>query len=518
VRRRISTLAACVAVPAAILVGCGGDGDSSSNADVGPAAAVPANAPLYLDATVKPTGQAQTDAKAALTKVMDTADPGGKIVSLIERESKSEGHPINYEQDVAPWLGEKAGFFFTSLSDSGQKGAAVIETSNPTAALAFARKASGATETTPAPQTYKGTSYQTNPSDPTGVFGTVGDFLVVGDLDGFKAAVDADNGDSLGDYSDFKDSLDQLPGDRLGTFYTVPRSLIDAIGPAQFDQQSQALLEKSAGASLDEPVSGALSASASSFELQFIGGNNGVETPESSLIADVPGDSWLAFGLGNLGDAAKRALEQLKDANIPNLQIGLSQVEQATGSSIDQLTGALGNAVLYVRGKTQRSLNGALVIQTNDPALTGRLLGQLHSLLRAASGGTTTVKPLSLSGGGTAFQITDPTEVPQPVELAQQGDKLVIGYGANSAEQSLAPAQKLSDSPTFSTARGQVADLGMDFFLDLPKVFKLAESIGAKSDPSYVQAKPYLDALTYLVTGSGTSGDQAELKAVVGLK
>ena len=94
----------------------------------------------------------------------------------------------------------------------------------------------------------------------------------------------------------------------------------------------------------------------------------------------------------------------------------------------------------------------------------------------------------------------------------------MIGYGANSAAESLAPAQKLSDSPTFSAAKGQVSDLGTDFFLDLPAVFRLAESQGAKSDRGYVQAKPYIDALSYLVTGSGAKGDQAELKAVVGLK
>ena len=502
-------------MPAAILVGCGGD-SGSSGADVGPAAAVPANAPLYLDATVKPTGQARTDATAALSKVLNTQDPGGKIVSLIEDESKSEGHPINYQQDVAPWLGEKAGFFFTALTDNAEKGAAVVETTNSTAALAFARKASGTTETSPAPQTYNGATYQTDPSQAGQVFGTVGDFLVEGDLEGFKAAVDADQGDSLGDDSDFKDSLDQLPSDRLGTFYTVPKTLIDSIGPEQFDQQSQAILEKSAGESLDEPVAGALTASASSFDLQFIGGSNGVDTPESSLVADVPGDSWLAFGLGDLGDAAKRTLEQLKDSDIPGLEEGLGQVQQATGASIDQLTGALGNAVLYVRGTTEPTLNGALVIQTKDPDLTGRLLNQLRSLVQLGSRGG--VKPLQLSGGGTGFQINDPSQAPQPVEFAQQGDKLVIGYGANSAEQSLAPAQKLSDSPTFSTARGQVSDLGTDFFLDLPKVFRLAESEGAKSDPDYVQAKPYLDALTYLVTGSGSKGDQAELKAVLGLK
>ena len=498
-----------------MLAGCGGGG-SDSSVDVGPATAVPANASLYFDGTVKPTGQAQTDAKAALGKVLDTPDPGGKIVSLIEQGSKSEGHPIDYQQDVAPWLGDQAGFFFTDLTDNAQKGAAVIETTNPDAALAFARKASGATATNPAPQNYNGASYQSDPTDQGNVFGTVGDFLVAGDLDGFKAAVDAEQGDSLGDESDFKDSLDQLPNDRLGTFYTVPKTLIDALGPGQIDQQTQAAIEKSAGESLDKPVSGALTASANSFDVQFIGGENGVNTPESSLVGDVPAQSWLALGLGNLGDSAKRTLEQLKDSGIPNFEQVLAQVEQATGASIDQLTNALGDAVLYVQGTSKKNLNGALVIQTKDPDLTGRLLSQLQTLVQLGSQGG--VKPLQLGGGGTGFQIFDPTQAPQPIEFAQQGDKFVIGYGAGSAAQSLAPTQKLSGSPTFLAAKGQVSDLGTDFFLDLPKVFRLAESSGAKSDPGFVQAKPYIDALSYLVTGSGAKGDQAELKAVVGLK
>ena len=518
-RRWLSTLlVVCLAVPAAAVVGCGGSSGSSSNVDVGPAAAVPANAPLYLDATVKPTGQAQAGADAALSKVLKTQDPGAKIISLIESRSKSEGHPVSFQQDIAPWLGEKAGFFFTSLAGDTQKGAAVLETTNATAALAFARKASGTTPTNPAPQTYNGASYQTDRTDPTSVFGTVGDFLVEGDLDGFKAAVDAQRGDSLGDSNDFKDALDQLPGDRLGTFYTVPRTLIDAVGSGQFSQQQQALLEKTAGESLDKPVSGGLTASANGFDLEFIGGSHGVETPESSLVGNVPSDSWLALGLGDLGDSAKRTIEQLKELNIPDLQLGLSQVEQATGSSIDQLTGALGDAALYVRGTTERTLNGALIVQTKDPDLTGRLLGQLQTLMQAGSGGTTTVKPLSLGGGGTGFSISDPTQAPAPIEIAQQGDKLVIGYGANSVRQTLSPSQPLSNSEPFSSARGQVADLGTDFFLDLPKVFRLADSLGAKSDPDYRQAKPYLNAFSYLVTGSGTQGDQAELKAVLGLK
>jgi Protein of unknown function (DUF3352) len=509
-RRRISALLACAALPAVILVGCGGD-DGGGDVEVGPAAAVPANAPIYLDATVKPTGQARTDAQAALSKVLDTDDPGAKIISLIDQEGQQQppDERFTYAADIEPWLGERIGAFFTSVSGEG-KGAAVAETTDPARALAAARKSeSGATQTSD----HGGTTVYTNPADGDS-FATVGDFLVFGETEAVNAAIDANSGDSLGDSGDFRDAIGELPDERLGTFYTLPRNLIESLGE-QFDQQSRALLEESAGDALDQPVSGALTASPDSFDLEFVGGS-GVETPESPLLGDVPGDSWLALGLGDLGETAKRTLEQLRDSGIPNFEQGLSQVEQATGSSVDQLTDALGDAVIYVRGTNESNLNGALIMQSNDPDLTGRLLGQLQSLVQLGSQGG--VRPLQLSGGGTGFQIFDPTEIPQPIEVAQQGDKLVIGYGANSVAQSLTPGQTLADSPTFSSARGRVADLGTDLFLDFPAVFRLAESEGAKSDPGYLEAKPYIDALSYLVSGSGSEGDQAEVKAVLGLK
>ncbi len=94
----------------------------------------------------------------------------------------------------------------------------------------------------------------------------------------------------------------------------------------------------------------------------------------------------------------------------------------------------------------------------------------------------------------------------------------MIGVRRDQREQALTPAQTLGDSQPSQRAKDQVSSLGTDFFLDFPSVFQLAESTGAKSDPGYAQAKPYLDALSYLVIGSGSDGDQAELKAVLGLK
>jgi hypothetical protein len=260
-------------------------------------------------------------------------------------------------------------------------------------------------------------------------------------------------------------------------------------------------------------VAGALTASADSVELEATGGSSGFDTPESSLVGEVPAQSWLALGIGNLGDTLKKEIDQLKD-QVPNFDAAQAQIEQATGSTLDQLTSALGDAVIYVQGTTQSTLTGALIVQSKDTDLTSRLLNQLQGLITLGGAGA---KPLQLSGGGTGFQITDPS-VPQPIEIAQQGDKLVFGYGNGSAEASLTPAQKLSDSPTFSAAHGQLSSLGTDLFVSLQPIFALAESSGAKSDPQYVQAKPYLDALNYVVTGSGSSGDKADFKAVLGLK
>jgi hypothetical protein len=510
-RRRISTLIlGCVAIPAALIAGCGGGGGDSSNVDVGPATAVPESASIYADATVKPTGSAEANVRQALGKVLDTSDPSAKIVDLIDKNVThvKKGQTFTYEQDVAPWLGQKVAVFATSLGNDAQP-TFLLQSTNDAAAMASERKDSR--DLGPG-GSYKGHEYDKQ-SDGL-VFGTAGGYAIYGPLQGFQQAVDAMNGDSLGDSSDFKDAIGKLPEDRLGTFYTVPKTLLDALGPDQIDQSSRALLEQSAGEALDKPVSGALTASANSFNLEFIGGDNGVETPESSLLGDVPSQSWLALGIGNLGDVVKRTLDQAKD-QIPNYDSVVQQIESTTGSSIDQLTGALGDAVVYVEGTTQPTLTGALVVKTEDPDLTGRLIRQFQGLLQLGSGG---IKALQLSGGGTGFQINDPSLAPVPVEIAQQGDELVIGYGANSAERTLAPAQTLADSPTFSTAKGGVSDLGTDFFLDFPSVFQLAESEGAKSDPGYVQAKPYIDALSYLVSGSGTEDDQTEVKAVLGLK
>lgn len=307
-----------------------------------------------------------------------------------------------------------------------------------------------------------------------------------------------------------------MPEDSLGILYSLPRDFLDAIPQDDIDPIGRSILEKAADDSLDEPVVGDLTASAEELELDVSAGGEGVETAESSLIANLPSQAWLAVGFGDVGEVVKRTVDQLREAGVPNLDEGLSQLESTTGASLDELAGALGDAALYVQGTSEAALTGALIVQTNDSELTGRLLEQLRGLVQL--GNPRGVQSISTPGGGTGLRITDPDTAPQPVELVQERDRLVVGYGANSAQAALQPAQNLVGSPSFSTAQNRLSGLGTDLFLALPPVLQLAESEGAKGDPDYVEAKPYIDALDYLAIGSGDEDGRAEIRLIVGLK
>ena len=159
---------------------------------MGPAAAAAENAALYLAATVRPE-DAQTDANAALGKVLDTDDPAAKVVSLIDQQGKQEvpEQRFSYAEDIEPWLGRTSAPSSRAWATSRR---APRWSRRPIRRrlFAFARKVAGATDASPQPEEYDDATYQADPDEPGRVFGIVGDFLVQGSLEGFKAAVDAE--------------------------------------------------------------------------------------------------------------------------------------------------------------------------------------------------------------------------------------------------------------------------------------------------------------------------------------
>ena len=121
------------------------------------------------------------------------------------------------------------------------------------------------------------------------------------------------------------------------------------------------------------------------------------------------------------------------------------------------------------------------MIESKDPAASAQLLTKVQGLIKQqASPQEARVQPLASTGGDTGFQLVDPSgELPQPVQFVQRGDRIVVGYGAQSVEQGLTPqsgAAGLAQSPAFTGAQEAIGDLGIDGFLSFAPVFQLAEA------------------------------------------
>src|SRR5919197_2762030 len=112
---------------AAFAAGCGSS--SGAGGDDDPAAVVPASAPLYAEATVRPEGKLRDDAEAALRKILKTNDPGAKITSALQDASKKEGD-LSFKDDIDPWLGNRIGVAVTPLHGDNDADYAPVIASN----------------------------------------------------------------------------------------------------------------------------------------------------------------------------------------------------------------------------------------------------------------------------------------------------------------------------------------------------------------------------------------------------
>ncbi|MGH2982281.1 MAG: hypothetical protein ACRDKV_09610, partial [Solirubrobacterales bacterium] len=108
-------LACSAAVAAAFTVSaCGGDGGGVDSDD--PASLAPADAPIYVQATVRPQGQLKRDVEALASTVSGFDDPTGRLMQEIEDSILEEGADLrdpgfNFAEDIEPWLGERIGVF-----------------------------------------------------------------------------------------------------------------------------------------------------------------------------------------------------------------------------------------------------------------------------------------------------------------------------------------------------------------------------------------------------------------------
>jgi hypothetical protein len=502
----------------ASVAGCGGGGASSGGPD--PATAIPANAGVYVEAVVRPQGEAREDALAAVGKLLGTSTPEKSLEDFFNKNAKDEkDKPLNWDRDVAPWLGDRAGVWASASSGNQGGFAFAIATKDTDKAKEFlerdtanAKKAS-----------YKGVDYRVSEGTASGISG---DFLLLGTEKEFKQTIDAQKGDSLGETKRYKDAVSKLDKNRLGTLFVDVKPLIDVAlrqDPAQrqqFEQFSRIFPIDKLG-----PITAAFNANGQRMKIDSHITGQGAETlarfgllsgaGSTDLIGQLPGDSWAAYGVPNLGQTASALFDRFAGA-LGGSAVA-SQVQQATGLDLRRdIFDLVDDLAIFARGSTLADLDGAAVITVKDDARATEVFGKLIALAR--SQGSVNPRPIRIDGADQAFSVASP-DAPKPIVLARGPGKFVIAYGKSAAAAAFKPQTKLGETELYKQAKATLDNKFEPAFLfSMDGILKVVDGTGGGTDPDFQQARPYLERLSVITSGGKADDNTYDASLGVGLK
>jgi hypothetical protein len=579
-RRRLAATGLVLGVLATAVTGCGSSPSTGTSAD--PAGVVPANTPVYVSAVVRPQGSLQTNALSAGHKLTSQADPYKRLVSLVQ----TPGSPkLEYDRDVAPWLGPNAGVFFASLGSSssvegllrqaltagstagagasewpfgtggatGAQGAIVLDTSDLAKAQAFV--ANAASHAGAHPTSYKGVSYQATAGG--NAFAVVDRLVVLGTEAGVRAVIDTSqnaNG-SLKSDPTYSQLLSVAPSEALGHVYANPHA--PAVAHAKANGSglpgiltvlagtrplNVSLVPSSSSIALDADIGPAPAGTAATSS-----GLVGAVATGSQAFGELPGESWLAAGLGNAGGASAGELEGLQgllslvgtlggappaketglqlDISVKGLIEGLSGPLKVLGADTPQarhdFQSWMGDTGIFASGTSVLELKAGVVISSKNPQASRAAVAKLAAGLNQGGAEAT---PTTLPGTEAAVE-AKVNGLPVTLVIADGRDslgqsKFVIGISSTSVLDALNPSSTLSSTPTFTAARSALGEgIPPSISLNAASLVSLLEGIGLSEDTSVSQILPYLRASTTLSGGGKSLGSGIErLRLVLGLQ
>lgn len=593
-----------LALAAAVLAGCGSSSSSGTSAD--PAGVVPASAPLYAGAVVRPSGTLKTDTTAAATALTHQPDSAARLLQLLQLPGSP---PLDYSHDIAPWLGANAGIFLTTLSVSragseqlqqlltqilqsgssttsawtfsaaGAQGAIVLDTSDLAKAEAFLH--TEAQHAGAHAASYRGVAYQA--SSGGDAFAIVAHFAVLGNIAGLHSVIDTQlGGPSLVHAAAYSKLLAAAPSGVLAHVYS---------NPAASGSGSAAGGSKSASASGAPSAAGGAAGSSGTPSLGgLLGLLVGTQTVNVSLVpsatslaldvddtlpheslphgasvptgllgsaaegaqafSELPGESWLALGLGHVGATLTGDVQALH--GLASLLTSLGGASTTGSSSAEGLAGGfsikgllagvltplsvlsapgaqtqqdflswMSSAGLFVSGTTIVNLRAAVVLGSKDPARSQAAITKLGAQLSKAGG---SVQSISIPGTDAAISARVsglPVELDIANGRSSSGQtKFVIGLGEASVQDALNPSSTLSSAASSSTAAGTLGEgIRPSLIVEFPPLLSLLEGVGLSEDPSIAKILPDLRSLTTLAGGAKSlGGGIARFHLVLGLQ
>jgi hypothetical protein len=516
VKSRLVQSTLLAALLALLVAGCGGGGDSSGGGDS--AELTPPKAPLFIDFVIQPQGELKTDIEGLAQRVAGV-DPGELIVSELEESAAEDGESFDFEKEVAPWLGEKAGFFAKQYHGEDFNGyGAAIEVTDEGEARVFVETMFEKEDEKREDGSYEGVDFQISAEDGTTV-GVFDEFLVFAEDEAiFKEIVDASEGESLADEASYSSAVGNLPDGSAADVFVDIGALIKEAGN-EIDSQTKLFLDSIGIDPSEATAVASLVPGSDQVEIDLstnISSENPSSGDASKMLESLPGDSVFALASPEFGKRFQEGIDQLDEQGIPG-QVPPHQLKKAlkqSGIDIESILGSVGDVGVFLTGANQQSLGGAVVLETSDSKQATNTVSNIGLFLRAS--GTPGVT--AINGEASGFSIRSPELGRQPVVVVAKGSKIAIGYGLAAANLVLGESgETLADNPAYEEAVGTLGSTPVSGFVDGPAALKLVSALVPPYEEGFSEAKRYLTKIDYVALGSESSGDLAVAKLIVGV-
>jgi hypothetical protein len=512
--RLVLLLVLATAVAALVAAGCGGsDGGSGSD----PAAVAPADSPIFIELAVRPEGDLQTNLEGLAKNLAGIDDLGGLVIEQLEESAAGDGEEFDYEKEVEPWLGEKAGISLQEYDGDDFNGYVVgVATTDSGAAQQFLDDHA---DDVVSEGSYEGTDYKVEDDD-TAV-GLIGDFLVIAESeDAFKAAVDAEGGESLADQDAYTSAVDAAPAESFANVFVDVGALIEEAG-GTIDAEAEQFLDVAGIEPKEATALASVVPGSNQIEIDFATNLVGEDAPTgdaSALLGSLPGGSFAAFATTEFGSQLSEAIDQLDENGIPG-ELEPNELKSALksqGIDLDKIGGSIKDLGAFAQGNTERNLNGAVVMTATDAKEATNTVANIGLLLRASD--TPGITKIS-EEGITGFSIRDADDLgEQPLVVAAKDEKIAISYGPVAAAAALTAGKSatLAENPAFKKAGEALGDTPLSGFVAGPATVALVENLLSPEEQAELEeVRPLLDKIEYAAVGTGTSGDLATSKLIL---
>jgi Protein of unknown function (DUF3352) len=513
------TLLVLLAALATVLAACG-SGASDEVADLGPdpSSMVPADVPFYIEAVVRPEGDLSSDLDSALNKLLVTEDSSAKIGDAIDQALADGGKDLTYDDDIAGWLGPRAGVFLNGYDPKTEEveGAGVIAITDADAAQSFLDKVASDGKAAD----YQGVTLKTDPQDDS-AYGIDGDFLLVGSRQGVEDAIDAKDGENFADLDDAESGLEDVPDNSLFWLHADPQRAVDLVKASGAVSESDiSAVEDQLAQFGDAPVSAWGTVTEASFSLGASAPAAENAPEPTDLLTTLPADAWLAFAGADIGKQIQDSLEQFKigfEAGIEEAAPGLAgevdpsqAIEDATGIDLERDVAWIGDVGGFIEGTSIFGLGAGAVVTTDDEQAANDAVGKIQRAISRS-------RDVKVTPGQSGFSI-QAKGAPIGAQVAIDDGKVVVAAGADTVDDVASPSESLADSDTFQAATDELGDdLTPSFYVNFAPILDLVDSFG-ESDPEIEAARPYLNAMDFLIAGSEVGDGRSTVAITLGVQ